>query len=237
MEKQVEFKIEKEILRGTLFTPKGKGPFPGVVFYHGRGSDRTRYLPMAERLSREGFITLAFDFRGCGKSDGIFVNQTHKMGVEDAIAGFEFLLKQDIDRKRIGIQGTSFGGYVTGMLLNEYNFISSVVLRVPASYSDNRLDTTVHVSEEKDFFKKKENWIDSSAYKGIGKFTGDLLVIESKNDERVSAEAVRKYYEDAGRARKRKLIVQNAGHSFDGNPEGLKLFQKMAVDWFLETIL
>lgn len=236
MESKVEFESGKETLRGSLFVPQGKGPFPGIIFYHGRGSDRTRYLPMAKFLSNKGMITLAFDFGGCGESSGVFANQTHRMGVEDGRSALEFLLNQKVDKERIGIQGTSFGGYVTGMLLNDFNFIKSVVLRVPASYSDELLDTTVRADDEKDFFSKRENWIDASSYKGISNFAGDLLVIKSKNDEVVSPEAVDKYFQDAAKAKNKKMIVQNADHSFSNDKKGLKEFHSLAQDWFLETL-
>lgn len=236
MEKKVEFKSGREILKGSLFVPEGKCPFPGVVFFHGRGSDRARYLPMAKYLSDKGMITLAFDFGGCGESTGIFADQTHRMGVEDGKSALNFLLSQNIDKTRIGIQGTSFGGYVTGMILNDYDFIKSVVLRVPASYSDELLDTTVTAKDENDFFSKKENWINASSYKGISKFTGNLLVIKSKNDEIVQSEVVDKYFDDAKRAKNKKMIIQNAGHSFRTDPEGLKEFYRFTQDWFLETL-
>lgn len=240
MEKKVEFKIGKGTsrgtLRGSLFIPSGKGPFPGVVFYHGRGSDRERYLPMAKFLSGKGIIALAFDFGGCGESDGIFENQTHRMGVKDARAGLEFLLAQNVDRTRVGIQGTSFGGYVAGMLLNDYDFIKSVVLRVPASYSDGWLNRTVHASDYKSFVSKKENWISSSSYKGISEFTGSLLVIKSRNDEIVPSECVDKYFEDAVKTKNKKMIVQNADHSFKNYPEALDEFYSLTQDWFLKTL-
>jgi len=236
MERKVEFKVGEETLRGSLFIPEGEGPFPSVIFFHGRGSTRERYLPMAKFLSEKGMITLAFDFRGCGESDGIFENQTHRMGVEDGRAGLKFLLSQNVDKRRVGIQGTSFGGYVTGMLLNDYDFIKSIVLRVPASYSDEKLDTTVKAFEEKDFFSRWENWIGSSSYKGIGKFTGSLLVIKSKNDEVVSSEAVGKYFEDAKNVKKKKMVVQNAGHSLRDWPEALSEFYSLTQNWFLETL-
>lgn len=90
MEKQVEFGSGKGTLRGSLFTCDGNGPFPAVVFYHGRGSDRKRYLAMAKFLSEKGMIALAFDFGGCGESDGVFANQTHRMGVENGRQALEF---------------------------------------------------------------------------------------------------------------------------------------------------
>lgn len=236
MEKKVEFKVGEETLRGSMFVPEGKGPFPGVVFYHGRGSDRARYLPMAKFLSNKGIITLAFDFRGCGESDGVFENQTPKMGVEDGRVGLEFLLAQNVDKDRVGIQGTSFGGYVAGMLLNDYRFVKSIVLRVPASCSDNQLDITMQASKEKSFFSKKENWINASSYKGIGKFAGSLLVIKSKNDEIVPSECVDKYFKDAKKAKNKKMVVQNAGHSLSNDHKGLEEFHSLVQNWFLKTL-
>lgn len=236
MEKKVEFKSGKEVLRGSLFIPNGNGSFPAVVFYHGRGSARTRYLSMAKFLASKGIMAFAFDFGGCGESTGIYANQTHRMGIENGRAALEFLLSQNVDKNRVGIQGTSFGGYVAGMLLNDYNFIKSVVLRVPVSYSDELLDTTVNPDDDKDFFSKKENWINSSSYKGISKFTGSLLIIKSKNDEVVSSEAVDKYFKDATKAKKKKMIVQNADHSFSNDNKGLEEFYHLTQDWFLETL-
>lgn len=237
MEKKVEFKVGEEILRGSLFIPEGNGPFPGVVFLHGRGSSRKNYLPMAKKLSENGIIGLAFDFRGCGESDGDFGNQTHRMGIEDGEAAVNFLLEQNIDRNRVGILGTSFGGYIAGMLLNKYDFICSVILRVPASYSDKTLDTTVTASQEKNFFGKKENWADSSSFTGLKNFKGDLLVIQSENDKLILPEAVRKYYEIAGSVKNRRYYIQKgAGHSFQDDSKGLAFFQKIVVDWFIETL-
>ncbi|MCL5019854.1 MAG: alpha/beta fold hydrolase [Patescibacteria group bacterium] len=234
---EVEFKVGKDTLRGTLFIPSGKGPFPGVIFYHGRGSTRARYLPMAETLAQKGFITLAFDFRGCGESDGKFEAQSHKMGIEDARAGLEFLLSQNVDKKRIGIQSTSFGGYCAGMVLKDYDFIKSVVLRVPAAYSDNDLQLTPEKFPEYVYFQNRENWIDSSAYNGLKKFRGSLLVIESEKDELLPSEEVQKYYNVATNAAKRKLSVhKNAGHNLSDNPKGLKEFYEITVNWFLETL-
>ena len=99
--RQVEFKVGNETLRGSLFVPKGKGPFPGVVFYHGRGSSRKRYLEISKRLEESGIMAFAFDFRGCGESDGVFKDQTQRMGIDDARAGLEFLLGQNVDKNRM----------------------------------------------------------------------------------------------------------------------------------------
>lgn len=235
--REVEFKVGKDTLRGSLFIPSGKGPFPGVVFYHGRGSTRARYLPMAETLAQKGFMALAFDFRGCGESDGKFEDQSHEMGIEDAGASLKFLLSQNVDKKKIGIQGTSFGGYVTGMVLKDYDFIKSVVLRVPAAYSDNDLQLTPETFPKYVYFQNRKKWIDSSAYSGLKKFRGSLLVIESEKDELLPSEEVQKYYNVAKSTVKRKLFIhKNAEHSLSDNPKELREFYKITVNWFLETL-
>ncbi|MBI4098074.1 MAG: alpha/beta fold hydrolase, partial [Candidatus Levybacteria bacterium] len=154
--RQVEFKVGHETLRGSLFIPKGNGPFPGIVFYHGRGSSRKRYLPMAKRLARAGILALAFDFRGCGKSDGVFEQQTQRMGIDDAKAGLNFLLEQNVDKERIGIMGTSFGGFVTAILMNEFDYIKSLVLRVPAIFPEEIMDINVDDLRKYSYIEKEK---------------------------------------------------------------------------------
>ncbi len=237
MEKKVEFKIGQEALRGSLFVPEGNGPFPAVVFYHGRGSDRKNYLSMAKKLSDKGILALAFDFRGCGESDGVFEEQKIKMGIEDAKAALEFLFSQNIDRDRLGIQGTSFGGYVTGMLLKDYDFIKTIVLRVPAAYSDKDIELSPKNFPGDTYYSQKEKWMDSSSYKGVARYKGKLLVIRSELDELIPEEAVNKYYEDAELASEKELYVQKgAMHSFTNDPEGREHFNEVVINWFLKTL-
>ncbi len=235
MEKQIEFKVGNDVLRGSLFVPEGNGPFPGVVFYHGRGSSRKRYLEISERLSEKGIMALAFDFRGCGESDGVFKNQTQRMGIDDARAGLDFLLKQNIDEKRIGILGTSFGGFVAAILMNDFD-VKSLVLRAPAIFPEEIMDT--HVEDLRIYsYADKRKWLDSIAYKGMEKFKGNLLVIQSENDEVVKDWIVKNYYEKAVNSSKREFYIQKgASHSLHDSPNTLKEFQDISFNWLLNTL-
>ena len=236
MEKKVKFKIGNETLRGSLFIPNGKGPFPGVIFYHGRGSSRKRYLEISRRLAEAGIMALAFDFRGCGESDGKFPDQTQRMGIDDARAGLEFLLKQNVDKDRIGVMGTSFGGFVAAIIVPEFEFIKSIVLRVPAVYPNEALD--MHVKLISDLSKiEKEKWLASIAYDGISKFKGNLLVIQSEKDEVVKDWIVKNYYDKAISSRNKKLVIQKgAGHDLRENPSALNEFYELTFSWFLKTL-
>jgi uncharacterized protein len=235
MEKEVEFKVGEEILRGTIFTPEGEGPFPGVVFFHGRGSSRGRYLEISRRLSAKGIMALAFDFRGCGESDGNFEEQKQRMGIDDGRAAIEFLLSQKVDPKRIGVIGTSFGGFVASILMKDYD-VKSLVLRAPAVYPNELLD--INVKTIADYYHlEKDKWLSSVAYEGISHFKGNLLVIESEKDEVVRDWVVRNYYDRAENAAKKELFVQKgAGHDLRNNPESLEEFYKLTFDWFIKTL-
>ncbi len=236
MDKDIEFKVGSETLRGSLFIPKGKGPFPAVVFYHGRGSSRGRYLEISKRLEEKGFMALAFDFRGCGVSDGVFKDQTQRMGIDDARAGLNFLLEQNVDKNRIGIMGTSFGGFVAAILMNEFDYIKSLVLRVPAIFPEEIMDINVDNLRVYSYIDRKK-WLTSIAYDGISKFKGDLLVIQSEKDDVVRDWIVQNYYDRANNAAKRELFVQRgAGHSLHATPKSLKEFYELTFDWFLKTL-
>lgn len=236
MEKKVEFKVGNEVLRGSLFVPVGKGPFPGVIFYHGRGSNRGRYLEIGKQFAEKGIMALAFDFRGCGESDGKFPDQTQRMGIDDARAGLEFLLSQNVDKNRIGVMGTSFGGFVTAIIVPEFEFIKSIVLRVPAIFPEEIMDINVEEIRKYDYIEK-EKWLNSVAYDGISKFKGDLLVIQSENDDVVHDWIVKNYYDRAINASKKELFVQKgAGHSLHATPDSLKEFYELTFNWFLKTL-
>lgn len=247
MEKEVEFKVREDTLRGTLFIPDGepaglasesvagRGPFPGVVFYHGRGSSRGRYLEIGKRLADKGITALAFDFRGCGKSDGKFPDQTQRMGIDDATAGLEFLLSQNVYKDRIGVMGTSFGGFVASTLMKNFQ-IKSLVLRAPAVYPEELLDINVESIANYSHIEK-EKWLDSIAYEGISRFKGNLLVIQSEKDQVVRDWIVQNYYDRAEIAAKKELYIQKgAGHDLRNNPEALEEFYQLTFDWFTKTL-
>lgn len=236
--KNVEFRVGKETLRGTLFVPSGKGPFPGVVFFHGSGSKRKRYLPAARELAKNGVMTLTFDFRGCGESDGVYEEQTRKDAIEDAKAGLDFLLNQDVDKKRIGICGGSFGGYVGAYILSEYPFIKSIGLRAPAAYSDTFLSTKMKRRKklaDGAFFKNRKDWKDSSTYRNIAVFKGPVIIIKAEKDEVIPSLVVDTYYNKATSSSKRKLeTIKGADHRLSG--KWLNQFTELTKNWFIKTL-
>lgn len=87
--------------------------YPGIVMCHGFGGIREMcILPVAEWLAQAGFVSLVFDYRGFGHSEGQprgrLIPWEH---VEDIRNAFTYLqMHRNVDAQRVGICGISFGG-------------------------------------------------------------------------------------------------------------------------------
>ncbi len=118
--RNVAFQGNGIVLAGTLFTPTGKGPFPGIVVVHGSAPlKRGFYSVWAERIARAGFIVLVTDKRGVGGTGGTFNNQDNgsranlSLLAGDVVAAVEYLATQpDVDPARLGLVGVSQAGWV-----------------------------------------------------------------------------------------------------------------------------
>jgi pimeloyl-ACP methyl ester carboxylesterase len=82
---------------------------------HGFGSNKnsSNVLQPSKILNDLGYVTLAFDMRGCGESEGEFGRVICLEQVEDTRSAVTFLAKHPaVDPARIGLIGSSFGGAV-----------------------------------------------------------------------------------------------------------------------------
>jgi uncharacterized protein len=236
--RQVEFKSVENILRGSLFIPSGKGAFPGVIFFHGNGGNGDKYFEAGRYLVNKGIMSLAFNYTGCGRSDGNYFTQTYKDAITDASFAYNFFLKQEnLDKNRLGIVGGSFGGFVASMMLPEF-VTKSLVLLSPSAHADP-LSTKIDMGpleEEVKYFQDRKNWENSKTYKNVEDYKGNLLVIKSENDENVPSEVVDKYFQTAKNVSKRKLItIKGADHRLS-TEKMREEFYKIVTDWFLKTL-
>jgi fermentation-respiration switch protein FrsA (DUF1100 family) len=108
---------------------------PAIAMAHGFSAVKEMFLPaFAERFTAAGFVTLVFDFRFLGESEGeprgqVFPHEQH----EDFRNAISWLGQQpEVDPDRIGIWGTSYSG---GHVLHLSAFdprIRAAVAQVPA---------------------------------------------------------------------------------------------------------
>ncbi len=123
-------------IQGQLFEPaSGVARHPAVIFVHG-GPSRQMLLgwhymgyysngyAMNQYLASRGFVVLSINYRlgiGYGRAFEEPAHAGPAGGAEyqDVLAGARWLQGQpNVDPKRIGIWGGSYGGYLTGMALS-----------------------------------------------------------------------------------------------------------------------
>jgi dipeptidyl aminopeptidase/acylaminoacyl peptidase len=122
-------------IHGQLFLPKGSGKHAAIVFFHG-GSRRQMLLgwhymyyysntyAMNQYLASKGYVVLSVNYRsgiGYGLNFREALNYGASGGSEynDVMgAGLYMAARPDVDPKRIGVWGGSYGGYLTAMALS-----------------------------------------------------------------------------------------------------------------------
>ena len=116
----VSFNVKGLSFEGVVAQPEEhNGSMPGVVIchphpLHGGNMDNNVVLSLSFALANKGFVTLRFNFRGVGNSEG----EHTKGGLEkQEVLGALKLLKAwpGVDSRRIGLAGYSFG---SGVVLN-----------------------------------------------------------------------------------------------------------------------
>ena len=124
-------------LAGTLTTPEGKGPFPGVVLITGSGLQNRDeelmghkpFLVLADYLTRQGIAVLRYDDRGGGKSTGNFATATSEDFAGDALAAWQALrARPGVDPRRVGLLGHSEGALIAPMLAARTPEVAFVVM-------------------------------------------------------------------------------------------------------------
>lgn len=130
-------------LKGSLTLPAGAGPHPAVVFAHGSG-DSTRNLAFWNMyFVRLGMAVLSMDKRGAGQSTGDWHAASMDDIAGDWLAGVAMLKQRaDIDGMRIGVHGSSQGGWTAPLMAARSNDIAFVIVRAGSGASVQ--DTMVH---------------------------------------------------------------------------------------------
>jgi dienelactone hydrolase len=113
-------------VRAFLVVPPGKGPFPGVIYLHGSGEDRTRLVVPAAWLAARGAVALVVDSEfvrtgGSGTGDPLKRLAEDRdltaRTLVDLRRGVDVLRSlPQVDGDRIGFVGYSAGAKVGAML-------------------------------------------------------------------------------------------------------------------------
>jgi pimeloyl-ACP methyl ester carboxylesterase len=136
----VSFESDGAGLYGVLYIPE-RVPARAVIVCHGfdkRGFHGVRlFRDVAEAACRAGFVSLVFDFRGCGKSGGSFGYGWLEQ--KDLEAAVEFLLgRTEVKSDGVYVVGHSLGGAVALYVAERDQRVKGVALwAVPHDHAYN----------------------------------------------------------------------------------------------------
>ncbi len=107
-----------------LIVPDGRGPFAGMLFMHGAPGDHRPMIPEAAALARRGVVALLIDApfsRGSRAAEPLAFTEGNRDDqiqlIVDLRRGVDLLLSRpDVDPRRLGYLGVSYGGAMGGLL-------------------------------------------------------------------------------------------------------------------------
>ena len=207
---------------------------PAVILCHGfTGSHvewRRMYARLGERLARCGVACFRFDHRGCGNSDGDFIDFTPTGMIEDLDAALEAFLGQPwLDRGRMAIVGYSLGGLTASYILSKCAEFRTAVYWAPVAKPTTFRDRITQLDESKNYrklgyhdfagFRVNRAYIDyvaelTNPVQWVAGYPGPILFIHGADDDIVRPEQTDRYLATRGNARDRKLLLAGADHSF-----------------------
>lgn len=227
--------------------PKGKGPFPIVILCHGMGGsckDGKHRVELSNQLNKEKIAAFRFDFNGHGESQGRLEDVTVGKAINDLKSAIKFLKnKKELDIKRLGLVGDSFGGAVVENIASQNKSINALALRAAASnYPEVRLrrlgkkgiqkwkETGIYIRP--DGKKSKYSfWLDCQKWIGLkaaSKIKASTIIFHGDKDESVPVSQSKKLYKLL-KSEKKLVILKGAGHHFKKYKDKVN---KQTVNWF-----
>lgn len=228
--------VDGETLKGFLFYPlHEKRKNPAILFIHGWTSAQDRYTNQAKNLTSLGVVCLTFDLRGHGDSTGDINNQTRQDFLDDVTAAYDLLIKDNkVDPNNITVIGSSFGSYLA-VLLTRHRKVKNLILRVPANYPDALEGPLVEANQDEVYKTRQlglQNPSNNRALAALHNFNGNVLVIESGEDEIIPHQTIEDYINAMkDRTKLDHIVMERAPHSLTGSPELIKRAQDITRTW------
>jgi len=223
--KSVSYKSGEESVQAMLYTPAGKGPFPGIVVIHEWWGLNDWVKEQASKLADQGYLALGIDlYRGKLATTPDLAHELVRGVAEDRAtrdlhAAVEFLKSQkNVNKDRIGSIGWCMGGgYSFNLALQEPTLTADVV-----NYG--------HLATDPEQLKK---------------INASILGIFGGQDRGIPVDDVKKFEQTMKQLGKRVEIViyPDAGHAFENpnNKQGYRANDaadawKRTVDFLANTL-
>lgn len=217
-------------LKAVLHAP-ANGSWPLVIFCHGLLShkDGSKYRSLAQVLAQEGIASLRFDFRGCGESEGRLGESTVSGRWHDLQAVIERSETLDGFDGRLGILGSSLGGYLALLESSRNPRVRCVAAwSTPSHLNDlaDRLPEVMPVAVSQVFYNDLRA---VQLFPRLGEIRR-VLIVHGRQDHLVPAEHASTLFSGA-RDPKMIYLMNDADHRFS-QPAARQQAIRQSLDWF-----
>jgi alpha/beta superfamily hydrolase len=180
-------------LEGILLLPEAKGHFPAVIVCHphplyGGDMDNGVLLAVCAALREKAIASLRFNFRGVGNSGGRYDEGRGEQ--DDVIAALDFLSTlKEIDSRKIGLAGYSFGGMVADVVAMKDNRVKQLALISPV--------------------------LGAAVWAQLKEYSQPKLILIGDEDTTIVFRLFQKYFGDSGQYQ----VIAGADHFWSGYDE------------------
>ena len=220
---------------------------PAVVYVHGgpTGQHLRWWDRAAQWFANNGYVVLAPNIRGSTGYGREFqeANRGDWGGkdLQDVVKGAEWLSRENIaDRRRIGVYGGSYGGFMTLMVLSQAPQVWAAGVSVVGVVSWKTLYDTTR-GDLKDYLERElgdpakvaDLYRDRSPLTHVAKIAAPLLLLQGANDPRVPRSEAVLMIDALRKAGKtfEEHIYEGEGHGFRTTANMIDALRR-TTDWF-----
>lgn len=239
MQEPVTFQNRGQKIFGMLHIPESphQPPFPALVMLHGFTGHKIEphqlFVRAARRFAEEGILTLRFDFRCCGDSEGLFEDLTIEGEISDALEALRFIRgRKDARNDRVGLLGNSLGGAIAASVAGlPESEVGCLVLWAPVAEPRMVFNAKSTPEIARNFGRRlihdyhgnalSQNFLDElfafEPLERVRGYGGPALIMHGDEDKSVSPDNALLYKEAlSGRGDVELHMVRGAGHTFAG---------------------
>ena len=234
----VRIPVREDSVEGTFAIPETG--LPGVLFVHGWTGSQQNDLNRSKGIAALGCVCLTFDLRGHGDTAAMRPSVTPAGNLEDILAAYDLLAaREGVDARSICVIASSYGAYLASMLTVERP-VRWLAMRVPALYRDAHWDTAKSKLDRIDLNLFREGRVSESenrALSAAAAFKGDVLIVESQNDDLVPHATIANYMTAFRLARSVTYrVIEGADHALS-DPTCQVAYSALLYGWVKEMVL
>lgn len=234
----IEIRVDNESIAGTVLSPSAK--VPGILFVHGWGGSQQRDLARAKQITGLGCVCMTFDLRGHEKTESQRRSVTREQNLADLVAAYDCLVSHPtVDTSAIAVIGSSYGGYLA-TLLTRLRPVKWLALRVPALYWDDEWTLPKQALDRQRLSQYRLTALgpgDNRALAACAEFAGDVLLVESEQDDYVPHSTLMSYRSAFVSAHSlTHRLVDGADHALSSD-RSQKAYSAMLTAWVSEMVI